>query len=108
TWINLCQNDTNPSDAFLADAWKDSYKGVQRANTILEIMDAQREDSTIGLSNEQIELYEGQAYFLRAWFYFNLISIWGEDFIIDGQGREAAGVPIITEVATSNDVTSVP
>lgn len=108
TWINLCQNDTNPSDAFIADTWKDSYKGVQRANTVLETIARFREDNTADLTAEEMDLYEGQAYFLRSWFYFNLISIWGEDFIIDGQGGDAAGVPIVTTVATSNDVTNVP
>lgn len=108
TWINLCQNDTVPSDGFIEDTWRDSYKGIQRANTILEFVTEFREDNTVGLTPEELDLYEGQAYFLRSWFYFNLIAIWGEDFIIDGQGGDAAGVPIITEVATSNEVTNVP
>ncbi len=107
TWINLAQNDTRASDPFLQDTWNDSYKGVQRANTILEIVERFRTEDAHGVTPEQLNTFEGQAHYLRAWFYFNLISIWGETFIIDGQGRDGAGVPLITTVAGSNDETAI-
>src|SRR5690606_22386301 len=82
-------------------------KGVQRANTILEIVERFRADDSHDVTPEQLNIFEGQAHYLRAWFYFNLISIWGENFIIDGQGRDGAGVPLITAVAASNDETAI-
>jgi len=108
TWINLAQNDTKPSDGFLRDTWRDSYMGVQRANTILQVVADFRENKPGVISTADLDAFEGQAYYLRGWFYFNLISIWGEDFIINGQGGDKMGVPIITSVAESNSVTNVP
>jgi len=50
-----------------------SYKGIFRANTVL--------DNAEGLEFEDESVrdqYMGEAKFLRAWFYFNLVKIYGE------------------------------
>ncbi len=108
TWINLAQNDTQPSDEFLRDLWRDAYKGVQRANTVLEIVEKFRSEGYTAISTAKLNEYEGQAHYLRAWFYYNLISLFGEKFIINGQDGDAMGVPIIKKVSENNDVTNVP
>lgn len=110
TWINLAQNDTRPSDEFLKDIWKDSYKGVIRANSLLESVEGFRSgevNSATPVSSVELDKFEGQALYLRAWFYYNLIIIFGEDMIIDGQGRDARGVPIVLSPATSVQETFV-
>lgn len=108
TWINLAQNDSNASDPFLQDVWQDLYLGVQRANSLLGVVANFRENEPGVISESDLDAFEGQAYYLRGWMYFQLIAIWGEDFIINGQGGDKAGVPLITEVAQSNDVTDIP
>lgn len=108
TWIQLSQNDSRPFDLFLEQTWRDAYKGVQRSNTVLEAVELFREDPSRIATPEQLTLLQGQAHYLRAWFYFNLIGIWGETFIDGTQGRDGKGVPLITRVALSNDDTAVP
>ncbi len=108
TWIALAQNNSQPNDGFLNGTWQDLWKGVQRSNTLLENIQNYRENSAKESEKADLDYMEGQARFLRAWFYQYLINIWGESFIIDGQGGDARGVPIITEVSSTLSETQVP
>jgi len=59
-------SDINP----FFQAW---YKGIFRANTVLDNVDA------IEFEDENVkQQYKGEASFLRAWFYFSLVKIYGE------------------------------
>ena len=42
----------------------------------------------------------GQAYFLRAYYYFQLECLFGESYITTGAGSEKMGVPIFDAVPT--------
>lgn len=65
--------------------WEDLYFRIQQVNTLLsEIEDSAIEDQ------EVIDSYVGQGHFLRAYFYHNLLRIYG-------------GVPILTEPASLDD-----
>jgi len=98
TWIAMAQNNTLPNDEFLRDTWRDAWKGVQRANTLMAGIKKMRLTATQPADLAGLDLMEGEAHFLRAWFYYYLVSFWGETFIVNGQGGDRAGVPIITEV----------
>ncbi len=107
TWIQLGQNNSQPNDGFLSETWRDTWKGVQRANTLVVNIEKYRPKATSQTDKAAIDLMKGQALFLRAWYYQYLITIWGEAMIIDGQGGDKLGVPIITEASTSLDQTQV-
>jgi hypothetical protein len=47
TWIALAQNNTQPNDEFLAETWRDAWKGVQRSNTLLTNLAAYRQRRNI-------------------------------------------------------------
>jgi len=51
--------------------YTDRYKGVARANVALETLD------NCGLSDATRRQYKGEAWFLRAWFYYELASQFG-------------------------------
>jgi tetratricopeptide (TPR) repeat protein len=70
-----------PSNTWLTRLWPGMYSAINNANTII----ANLEDST--LSNRDVAL--GQAYFIRAATYFDLVRYFG-------------GVPIKTEVDVAN------
>jgi starch-binding outer membrane protein, SusD/RagB family len=53
------------------DIWKDIYVGIFRANQVLDNVPAIAMDE--GLRNRVL----GEAKFLRALFYYNLVSLWG-------------------------------
>ncbi len=60
------------SNAYFNAAWTGHYSGISRANAILDRIDAATFDEA--LKNQ----YEGEARFLRAMFYFNLVRLFGD------------------------------
>ena len=57
-----------------AKHWANYYKGIARANTIIESVEKAKEN----LSEEQIRQYTGEAKFFRASFYTYLIFLYGD------------------------------
>ncbi|MBQ9463129.1 MAG: RagB/SusD family nutrient uptake outer membrane protein [Bacteroidales bacterium] len=57
-----------------AKHWANYYKGIARANTILESLDKAKEN----LTEAQIQQYAGEAKFFRASFYAYLITLFGD------------------------------
>ena len=51
--------------------YQDRYKGIARANVALETL------ANCGLDDNTYKQYMGEAYFLRAWFYYELGSMFG-------------------------------
>lgn len=105
TWIQMGQNNSQPNDSFLYDNWRELWRGVQRANTLLAGAEAYRQKAP--QDGATVDLIKGQALFLRAWYYFYLITTWGEGFNAGTDGAKM-GIPIITEVASGLDETQVP
>lgn len=73
----------------LNNFWKTSYNGITRANTVLENIDNPADYD----ENEQ-DQYIGEAKFLRALFYFDLVRIFGD-------------VPLITSLLTVSEAEQV-
>lgn len=86
--VNFCFNTSNP---LIRDRWEIYYKAIHRANQVIANVDR------VQLSNHETDTYRniryilGQAKFLRAWFYFNLVRTFG-------------GVPIRPEVETMDNL----
>ncbi|MET7258147.1 RagB/SusD family nutrient uptake outer membrane protein [Dyadobacter fermentans] len=105
TWIQMGQNNSQPNDSFLYDTWRELWRGVQRSNTLLTSIETYRQKAPNDAA--AIDLIKGQVLFLRAWYYFHLVSFWSEGFNAATDGAKM-GVPIITEVAPGLDATQVP
>ncbi|MCG8700986.1 MAG: RagB/SusD family nutrient uptake outer membrane protein [Bacteroidales bacterium] len=56
----------------------DAFWAIRICNKLLENLDVME-----SLTTEQFNDLAGQAYFLRAWFYFEIIRRWGGTFIVD-------------------------
>ena len=86
--IDNYQMDANNS--VFRDAWQDLYQGVTRANITIDrvpgigAMDAKLRDRIVG-----------EARFLRAFYYYNLVRLWGD-------------VPLITKEVASLEGLNVP
>ena len=79
---------TNPNNTILLDYYRAKYQGIARCNLALEQVSLYEPDET--LTQEQKDCLLGQAYFLRAFYYFQLVRIYG-------------GVPLVQEVLDSSD-----
>lgn len=56
-----------------ADAWKKYYQGIYRANVFLDKIDG----IDFGANTALKDRYTGEAHFLRAYFYFDLVRMFG-------------------------------
>ena len=80
----------SPVDDDFAWVWENAYKGIMRANVVLDQLPKAK-----GFTDENNKpRYEGEAKFMRAYWYFLLARNWGN-------------VPIITEVPRSVGATYV-
>ncbi|UII31627.1 RagB/SusD family nutrient uptake outer membrane protein [Fulvivirga ulvae] len=73
---------TDPVNTQSEDYWASMYDIIFRANNVLTYMDV--------ANPANVARYTGEAKFLRAYAYFNLVRLYGD-------------VPLITEVAIPND-----
>lgn len=78
----LKQPSPAPSNSVMTDVWRGSYTMINRANQVLAYAPQVTDDAALR------DVLVGEARFLRAWAYFELVSQWGD-------------VPIYSEVATS-------
>lgn len=76
-------DDNHPGSKFVIDAitprntagvnpWPDFYKGIRKANIILERISKNPE-----LTDNEMRDYTGLAYFLRGYFYYSLVRLYG-------------------------------
>lgn len=90
-WVD---NFEDPLEDTYFDMWGQSYKGIARTNAIIE-KTAEADFSKYFDSPAQAEEFKkqsiGEAYFMRAFFYFRLAKFFG-------------GVPLITSVSGNKDV----
>ncbi len=98
-WGDQHRNDTQPANNFMDQIWRDSWRGVQRTNSMLESLEKFKQGSLTATQQTNIKEIEGQAYFMRAWFYYYLSGLWNEATISGGQGGDKLGIPIVTTVA---------
>lgn len=75
------------------DAWSSSYAAIRKVNVFLNEIYPEIPEKLFK-SSRTVELLVGQSYFLRAFFYFELVKRYG-------------GVPIITEVLGIDDGTDI-
>ncbi len=102
-WNEMQTNNVSVSNAYAEAAWDALYTGVQRSSTFLTATENYREKYMKAGEEMEVDIMEGEARFLRAFYYFHLVNLYGETFIIDGVGGDAKGVPIIPTVKTIAD-----
>jgi len=78
-----------PANTYTGQIWSSAYKGIQYANVILARV------PKIAMDESLKSRYLGEARFLRALHYFNLVRFYG-------------GVPIVTDEITTLDNVEVP
>ncbi|GAB3554071.1 RagB/SusD family nutrient uptake outer membrane protein [Spirosoma fluminis] len=75
------------TNTLLRDTWGSLYAGINRCNLILDKIDAVSMDATLKAR------YKGEAQFIRALSYFNLVRLWGK-------------VPLVLKAGTTSDARS--
>ena len=80
-WMdNLINFNYTSNNYMLNIAWKDYYIAINRANSTMENIEKMSEDI---ISSDKKNLLIGEAKFIRAWFYFELVKTWGSVPLVD-------------------------
>ena len=79
----LKQPSPAPSNSVMSDVWQGSYRMINRANLVISKAPGITDNTTLR------DRLVGEAKFLRAWAYFELVSQWGD-------------VPVYTDPITSS------
>ena len=74
--VNLCSLKPLPNGTRLEGVWSIVYQAIGRANDVIVSLDEVPSPSTVDEKGMNDVL--GQAYFLRAFSYFNLVRLWGD------------------------------
>lgn len=69
---NTMAYDFTASDNYISRTWKDLYEGINRANYLLANLDKPVMDEN------KRKIIKGEALFLRAFMYFQLVTYWGD------------------------------
>ncbi len=74
----LDQGTILTANAWVQDYWDKTYAAIYRANNIFDYLDVVK-------NPEKKAQFEGEARFLRAYLYFNLVRLWGPVFLVDSK-----------------------
>lgn len=88
----LDRNWSPEGDRFAKAIWGGSWYGIRTANMGLQAL---AEGKMIDATQAERDIIEGQLYFFRAWFYFQLTTYWG-------------GLPYIDYVLPSDEPLTLP
>jgi len=81
---------TLATNEYMEEAWQNNYKGILRANTVLDNLSASAVPD-----DAKRNQFEGEAKFLRALFYFDLVRYFGP-------------VPLIDKLVSPTEALSIP
>jgi len=99
-WNAQSRNEVTSSDWWVYITWRGWYRVVAEANDVIENVPVYIEKyNPIESDKEKLDKILGQAYFLRAYSYFNLVRLWGESSYAIDSTRLA--VPLILKVAST-------
>ncbi len=76
TWRNELEPDlfiVTQTFAYSTEVWADCYKGIDNANAVLANVDGVKDFSSTAIKNS----VKGQAFFMRAFYNFNLVRLFG-------------------------------
>ncbi len=98
-WTEMCKTDLSISNSYALGVWQVCYAGIKNCNMTLQATDVYMTKYAQSGDQEPVDLIRGQAHFLRAYYYFQLETLFGEDNVPGGAGT--LGVPIDTVLSTS-------
>lgn len=81
------------SSSLITDYWDSFYRGINKTNFVIANQDRINEIPEPSLSQETKDKYIGEAKFLRALYYFNLVTRYGDIPLITTIPENADGFP---------------
>jgi len=108
-WAGFISTNTMaPQNGFVSGTWQALFTGVKNCNTALAAADFFDQHYAKATDKAAIDYVRGQAYFLRAWYYFELENLYGEDNVVNPSAKDTLGVPIFDGLPASLAATQQP
>lgn len=99
-WHEMANTNLSVQNSYVQGAWQVLYAGVKNCNTTLQAADLYATKyapyPAVPGDVAQTNYVRGQALFLRAYYYFELESLFGEDNILNPSPTDTMGVPLVT------------
>ena len=89
-WRELHQHNFSPTNGHIVGMWNDANKGVAQTNQF--IYDLEAADASL-FSQFSKETMMAEARVLRAFYYYQLMDMFGDVVILDGPAIDAANLP---------------
>lgn len=98
SWNEMAATNLSITNQYVQEAWTSFYVGIKNCNVALQGVDFYMAHSGKQSDQPYVDGIKGQAYFLRAYYYFNLECLFGESYITTSGGGDKKGVPIFSEL----------
>lgn len=107
SWTELVLNHLTTGNSYANDLWKGLYSGVKDANAFLDRADFYEAHGMAPSELKAVNTLRGEAYFLRALYYYHLECFYGEGYV-SASGPDKMGVPLLSVVPASLEDTQQP
>ncbi|HVU58744.1 MAG TPA: RagB/SusD family nutrient uptake outer membrane protein [Puia sp.] len=107
-WNEMASTNMTAANSYVLGAWQSFYTGIKNCNTLMSAADFYTKNFAKPGDAPAIDQVRGQAYFLRAFYYFQLECYFGESYMSQSSGGDKKGVPIFASVPTGLDSTQKP
>jgi hypothetical protein len=101
SWNDMTNMNFNFTNEYCNEAWQTLFTGVKNCNVTLAAADQFAAHFAKAADLPSVDLVRGQAYFLRAYYYFELESLYGEDNVPNPGPADTLGVPVFNGVPAS-------
>lgn len=105
SWNEMANTNLSITNQYAQEAWVSFFVGVKNCNALLYAADFYEHNFSRAEDKTAIDWARGQAYFLRAFYYFNLECLFGESYITTAGGGDKMGVPLFDRLAITVDST---
>lgn len=94
-FVTVAEMNMLPTDGYANDSWTKIYQAIGNANIIIN------KQGALG-DPQKLKHQKGEALVLRALAHFDLLRLYGQQFIAGQGGMQALGVPYVTTFRDNN------
>jgi hypothetical protein len=107
-WNEMAANNLTVGNSHSSDAWVALFVGVKNCNAVIAGVDLYNKKYATSADAHNVNYILGQAYFLRAYYYFELECLFGEAYPVSGGANDnKMGMPLYAKAATDLASTQV-
>lgn len=92
---NYLMSTLDYKDGYFRSLWLSMYQGIGRCNLMLEKIEANKDK----INADKVKQFQGEVYFLRAYYYLRLINMFGDVVYLDKPVTSVADGKAVTRTA---------